>query len=443
MTGPSIRLPGLPDFNAGDPAFKVTGFEGWYGTAKPRAELLPSGATHGAVAIGPWDFAEAYYTLSGVIRSTDRATLIDYRRALLAAFPADTDSTVVVLGNDEDVDLEVDVRRYDAPDIRIVANNLMFTFPLVAVDPFKYAATDLAGGMVAFTGADWFLTLIPQIETIDVNGSFEVDITGWSTYNGSTIAHDTTHQRSGSGCLAITRPDSGAGDVTRAWCDAFAVTEGATYTLSGYNTGQGNAEMRVYWYDSGDVEISSQAFGQAFSSGGYIHCTLEVVAPVGAATAQIEVAGISASVGHTDYADDITVFTDAVGYAIGFDETDYALTFETDTTDGLSQAAVLTSPGDVVSRRLTIEVTGPLDQGDWFLLNEDTGDRLWADVALTASQTITFDCYQQHATLNGSDIDADVFGDYLTLEPGTNTYRLVTGTDSAGFATVSAQPAYQ
>lgn len=293
MTGPSIHLPGLPDFNAGDPNFKVTMFDGWYGTAKPRSELLPSGVSHGAVAIGPWDFTEAYYTLSGVIRSTDRATLLGYRRDLLAALPAAGDSPITVYGNDEDVDKQVNVRRYDAPDISVVANNLLFTFPLVAVDPFKYAATAMSASMSAFNGALWFLTFDPA------------------------------------------------------------------------------------------------------------------------------------------------------AFALEFDTGTDALLFETDDTAATDQAAAIVSPGDALSRRLTFTVTGPADQGDWFLLHENTGQRLYADTALTADQTIEFDCYTQLATLNGNEVDSLVFGDYLTLLPGDNTYRLITGTDSEATATVEARPAYE
>lgn len=294
MTGPSIALSGLPTFNAGDPAFKITAFDGWWATAKPRAEILPSGVVDGAVAVGPWDFAEAYYTLTGVIRSADRATLMGYRRALLAALPANEDATVVVHGNDEDVDLQISVRRYDAPDIRVVGNNLLFTVPLVAVDPFKYADILLADEMTTFTGATYYLA--PSI--------------------------------------------------------------------------------------------------------------------VG-------------------------------GYAIEFDTADYTLTFDTDAAEGIDQAAVLVCEGDATSRRLTFAVTGPLNEGDWFLLHEQTGDRLYLDRALTATQTVTFDCYRQTATLNGNSVDTEVFGDYLTLLPGSNTYRLISGTETAGSATVQGRPAYQ
>jgi hypothetical protein len=293
MTGPSIALPGLPTFNAGDPNFRITQFDGWWATAKPRSELIDSGVSHGSVAVGPWDFAEAYYTLSGVIRSNDRATLMGYRRALLAALPANEDSPIVVYGNDEDVDLQVEVRRYDAPTIDVVANNLTFTFPLVATDPFKYAADLLSGSMATFAGFHWFKTLDP-----------------------------------------------------------------------------------------------------------------------------------------TDF-------------TLLLDPADAALYFETDVAEGVDQAATLTSTGDIASRQLTFNVTGPLTAGEWFLLHETTGRRLWLDLSLDAGQTLFLDCYEQHAWLGASNVDEHVFGDYLTLEPGTNVYRLVTSTDTAGSAVVEARPAYQ
>ena len=290
VTGPSMTIPGLPSFNAGNPNFKVTGFDGWWNTAKPRAELVASGAGDGAVAVGPWNFAEAYYTLSGLIHSTDRPTLMGYRRALLAAFPANAESTVTVLGNSEDVDLIIDVRRYDIPDIRVEANNLLFTVPLVAVDPFKYAASLLSGSMTAFNGTVWF-----QLFTIDT----------------------------------VPNPDQ------------------------------------------------------------FFHALTQ------------------------------------------------------DTVAAALQAAVLNSPGDVTSRRLTIDVSGPLLAGDWFLLHENTGRHLFTDLALASGSVIEFDCYRQRAYLDGQPIDQHVFGDYLTLEPGVNTYRLITGSVSTGTASVQGRPAYQ
>lgn len=101
--------------------------------------------------------------------------------------------------------------------------------------------------------------------------------------------------------------------------------------------------------------------------------------------------------------------------------------------DGLT----LTSTGDAASRRGTITVTGPLTLGDWWLLNEATGDRLWADVALDVGQAMTFDCHTELATIAGADITSLVGGDWLTLEPGGNLYRLVAGSQSNAFATYS------
>jgi len=106
-------------------------------------------------------------------------------------------------------------------------------------------------------------------------------------------------------------------------------------------------------------------------------------------------------------------------------------------------ALLLTSDGDVGSRRVTVEVTGPLTQGDWHMVNELTGDQLFADLGLVAGQTVVFDCFNQRATLNGTSVDSLVFGDYLSFEPGANTYRLVAGNQSAGFATVTAFAAYK
>jgi hypothetical protein len=106
--------------------------------------------------------------------------------------------------------------------------------------------------------------------------------------------------------------------------------------------------------------------------------------------------------------------------------------------DGLT----LTSSGDAASRRGTVTVTGPLTLGDWWLLNEATGDRLWADLALDVGQAMTFDCQRELATIAGADITSLVGGDWLTLEPGGNLYRLVAGSQSNAFATFSTLEAY-
>lgn len=107
------------------------------------------------------------------------------------------------------------------------------------------------------------------------------------------------------------------------------------------------------------------------------------------------------------------------------------------------QSISLSSGGDASSRRLTASITGPLSAGDWWLLNEATGKRLWADLSVHEDQQLVFDMTAHTAYLNGADVAHLVYGDWLTLEPGTNTYRLVAGTDSSAFAHLDAFEAYQ
>jgi hypothetical protein len=103
----------------------------------------------------------------------------------------------------------------------------------------------------------------------------------------------------------------------------------------------------------------------------------------------------------------------------------------------------LTSDGDMTSRRVTAAITGPLTAGDWWLVNEATGERLWVEVGVTADQTLVLDMRARTARLNGALMDHLVFGDWLSLAPGGNTYRLVSGTDSDAYASIEALEAYQ
>jgi hypothetical protein len=302
---PSVQVGSLP-IDGANPRFHYT-IDGWYSVAKPRAELVANGGGSGAVAIGPWDDSEAYYTLRGVIQSTDRLELLGYRRQLLDALPADSDSPLVVIGNGVDEDLQVFVRRYDAPEIGFNGDNLLFSYPLVALDPLKYAATALTGIMGVFTGSEWFTTF-----------------------------------------TVYTPPNP---DV---WYMPFVLDTVPT------------------------PDVAYMTFQQATSTSPY------------------------------------------------------------------PMAAVLTSPGDMISRRIKFQVTGPVTLGDWKVVHEQTGNELWADLELVDGQSVVFDCHAQTATLDGSPVDNLVFGDWLTFQPGPNTYRLVAGTQTDGYATVfDALPAYR
>ncbi len=127
----------------------------------------------------------------------------------------------------------------------------------------------------------------------------------------------------------------------------------------------------------------------------------------------------------------------------GFDGTNWVRTFrQTVEVGAWADSYSLVSEGDATSQRLTFSIQGPLSAGDWWLINETTGKRLWARVDVESGAELIFDCFNKTATLNGSSVDHLVYGDWLTLEPGENTYRLLSSVQSAGSATVTALPAY-
>jgi hypothetical protein len=109
---------------------------------------------------------------------------------------------------------------------------------------------------------------------------------------------------------------------------------------------------------------------------------------------------------------------------------------------GLPVAVQLASPGDDWSDRVSVTVTGPLTQGDWYVLEETTGDKMWAELSLVAGQSLVFDSFAKQVTLNGSDVTDLMFGEWLRLPPGTSTWRLVAGQQSDGFAQIEALPRY-
>lgn len=113
-------------------------------------------------------------------------------------------------------------------------------------------------------------------------------------------------------------------------------------------------------------------------------------------------------------------------------------------TSALPKVADLAAnPYSVESRRMTITVTGPLNAGEWFVSDDVTGERLWAEVTLRRGQSIVFDCRTRTATIDGVLVNHLVFGDYLTLSPGANSLRLIVGAASEGYMNVEALEAYE
>ncbi len=101
------------------------------------------------------------------------------------------------------------------------------------------------------------------------------------------------------------------------------------------------------------------------------------------------------------------------------------------------------SLGTVESRRVTIQVTGPLTAGSWWLYNLATGGKQWAQLSLGPTQMLTLNSQDRTATVDGLDASHLVFGDWLTLAPGTNTYRLAAATRTDAYASVSALDAFE
>lgn len=497
MTGPSIRIPGLPDFNAGDSRFRIRDFDGWYTRAQPRAELVPSGAAPGAVAIGPWDDAEAYYELSGFIKDSDRAQLQTFRRDLLEALRADQDTTVTVFGNDEEPDLTTQVRLYDRPTVDVFANVCEFTFPLVSTDPLRYGLTALTGQFGVFTGDEWFTLMTvdtvgldldgtsgtdasaPDAAALDIAGDLEVTARvapdDWMTGSNHQVilskglsAYELRLNSAGRLDLFWTNGSeqstvaTGFADGSEHWVQAMLdVDNGAgAYEVKFFtsNDPAGTDPDTVTWTQLGDT-LTGAATSIAANTDELSVGSRGGSVPFAGIVGYAEVRDDGTVVADPDFADQVagtTSFDDDAGntwtlngaakiLTLGIDLTqdaaptpdEFYVEFEQALQSGsFAPSLVVTSEGDATSRKLVFDVTGPLTKGDWQLLHENTGDQLTVDLGLTAQQTVRFDCHAQTATLNGSPIDSLVFGDWLTLEPGSNTYRLTAGAASDGFASL-------
>lgn len=295
-----VRVPGLPDFNAYDRRLRARDLGGWYASPAPRAQLVANGGGPGAVAVGPWQPVEKFYTFEGMLSGASRAEVEGLWAQLRAGLPATSEVPLEVRGGA--TDLQVFVRRYDLPDAEPIGpRKIRFAIPLVAPDPFKYGLEALTASAGAFVAADWFRT------------------------------YDTT-------------------------------------------TEPGNP-FRVYAVDGGLV--------------------------------------------YRQYEEDET------------------------STSVLPKVADLNSAGSEDSPRMTITVTGPLTAGEWFINDDVTGNQLRAEVSLRAGQSVVFDCRERIATVDGSQINHLVFGEYLTLSPGTNSFRLIVGSPSEGYMNIEALEAYE
>lgn len=112
-------------------------------------------------------------------------------------------------------------------------------------------------------------------------------------------------------------------------------------------------------------------------------------------------------------------------------------------TVGVSGVRV-TSPGTAESARLVFTITGPLTAGEWRIVNDATGETQYVDITFTEGQTLTIDEGRQLAFLGRQDVTSLVFGDWLTVAPGDNVFRLFADTpDPLVSMTVKASPAWR
>jgi hypothetical protein len=153
LDGRSIRLYGLPDFNANDADFRITAIEGIFSTP-PLDPQFSSGATPGAIASGPWLAKERPLTVVGFIQAS-REALAGYARAIANSCPISRESTIEILGNGYDIDLKAFVRRYDKADMPI-SSRLDFNLPLMMLDPYLYGRDVLEGGVSVNSGTFWY-----------------------------------------------------------------------------------------------------------------------------------------------------------------------------------------------------------------------------------------------------------------------------------------------
>ena len=147
------------------------------------------------------------------------------------------------------------------------------------------------------------------------NGTFDTDILGWTSPDGATLARDTGTKFAGAASLKMT--DGPTSDVNRAISDPITAYPGKDHTFSMRLGSYGNAQMKVFWYDSFGSEIRSDVFS-IFSGGPssfHLVGPATWTAPDNAATFRIQAECVSTPPGGITYLDSVTVsIATATGY---------------------------------------------------------------------------------------------------------------------------------
>ena len=120
----------------------------------------------------------------------------------------------------------------------------------------------------------------------------------------------------------------------------------------------------------------------------------------------------------------------------------YPLEYDT-TLSGEGEKVTIVNDGSGVSRNLVLDITGPLMQGGWRVVNETTGELLKFDVGLSAGDHLIINFSNETATLNGSPVSASILGDFWALVTGPNVIKLYSDYDPAAGFTATAYPAWE
>jgi hypothetical protein len=162
------------------------------------------------------------------------------------------------------------------------------------------------------------------------NPNLEVGTTGWSAFNGASIARSTAQFYVGSASLQITNSASGNSGFSTTTQTDTPVVAGQSYTWSGYMKSQtgtiANMSMFIIWYNSGITEISRSFSATATATTTWQRMSVTATAPVGAVYALLRFARQSAATAGTIWFADGMLFEVASSALPYFDGT-YADTY--------------------------------------------------------------------------------------------------------------------
>lgn len=418
--------------------------EGWEQTAPLDLVLTAYGTADGSRLGARTRSKEQPVTAGGAVLGASSAERDLLKRQLLALFSPD--SEIVVQREGEQMYLVL----ADAIGTDLVTpRGFRWTAPLIALDPFKYALLPVVADAGAFSGTPYYRPYLHQRVS---NGKFETDLSGWVQGGGNPLpSRSTTQAFEGVASMRLSAPGGGVySQANLTTPNRFAVTPGEKLRVSAQvraDTTSRAAQVQIAFYDASGTFISfgGPAVANAVSTGWTLAQTT-ITVPAAATAGEVQVLVAPGVAGELYYFDDVSVTSDAFSdFSLPPANRLYsAVTFgRTYTSQGIAlsypEAAQLNNAGDATSRRVTLTIFGPLNSGDYAIANETTGDQLVPLVNVAAGSTLVIDCYRRSAFIGNVDVTEAMFGEWISLAPGSNTLRLNTGTsNSTAHMSVSA-----